>query len=251
MKPSETLPGRRSILSLDGLIKRAGERKYLKPAEVTRARREIVAERFAALYIGNGMDEGAAYRALRKEFENVPTGGAKRPETARRTRSSREIGNYRRKTRIARWFTLAIPYLRNLLAEERDRAGATIQVAYQYLAAVISTSPTTFIKVNKKTGRMVFNPFQAHITDLQRSVISKVSIDPETGRITSVDTPDPSRAIAQLIGLMKIESVKGSQSDGRDLKTQITLRFNAARLTRERNTESNKLALIELKRANA
>jgi len=131
---------------------------------------------------------------------------------------------------VRHWLQVAIPHIKEMLEQERERGARVIQSAYSYLALVMNTSPATFLR-HDESGRVEYDLEQPHISPAQRAMIVSLTVDPKTRRISQIRTPDPTRAIDQVVRLMELEKATGGGMEREQLARKIAERFQRARLS--------------------
>jgi hypothetical protein len=183
---------------------------------VSTARQQVLARRFALEMLANGWDAAEAYRTIARLH------GSKARSTRRRLPYIRPASRV-----VLRWLKRALPYLQQIMAEEREKAGNTYLALQSYLALQMTTSPATFLKHDEQ-GKVRFDLDQPHILPAQRGMI--VSMKIRDGEITDVRTQDGMRAIDLILRLREIEHARGDGADRSSVAKEITRRFQAARL---------------------
>lgn len=184
--------------------------------EIGQARREIMARQFAHEFMTSGWDALKAYRSIARKH-----GAAKRL-------ARRDLPNLKPGSRIVyRWFMASLPHIQSILTEQRERAGDTPRAAQAFLRLVLETSPATFLKSNGNGG-VQFDIHQPHINDAQRSLITSMAV--KNGVVTTIRTPDPTRAVEQMLKLRELELLgKTGQSDD-SIAERIRQQFRRAKL---------------------
>jgi hypothetical protein len=195
----------------------------LTTMQKSRLTRSVLARRMAHELLESNMDCQRAYTSLLGRFPKGEMGN---------TRRGLVRGCFRpRRVRLMNmWLAAALPHVQDILAEERQRAGNTVQAAYGWLALVMQVSPATFAKKDEK-GAISFDLYQPHITDAMRAMI--VSMRIKDGVITDIKLPDSTRALDQLIRLQELERETGGGTDNESIAKKIAERFQRARLVRD------------------